>query len=82
MTKYKNQIRISKLENRIFKSVYELKREIKSLFDVDGGVIELIKNKGIDDEYCFFANGFCFSVYIMRGSSGRVFVVETGVDYE
>lgn len=82
MTKYENQIRIANLENRIFESVYELKREIKSLFNVDGGKIVLIKNQGIDDEYCFFADGFCFSVYIMRGASGRVFVAETNVDYE
>ena len=82
MTKYENQIKIANLENKIFESVYELKIEIKKLFNVDGGKIELIKNKGIDDEYCFFADGFCFSVYIMRGNSGRVFVVETNADYE
>ena len=78
MTKLENVRRIEKFENRIFESVSDLKKELKKKFKVDCG-IEVIKNKGFDDELCFFENGFGFSVYIMRGSSGRIVVVETGV---
>lgn len=78
MTKLENIRKIEKFENRIFQSVPDLKKELKNKFKVDCG-IELIKNKGFDDELCFFAEGFCFSLYIMRGSSGRIIVVETSV---
>jgi len=77
MEKLDYEIEASNLENKIFESELDLKQKIKSLFDVDGDKIELIKNKGFDDELCFFTDGFCVSVYIMRGASGRIIVVET-----
>ena len=66
--------------NRIFMTVGGLKVALRGAFNVDGKV-ELIKNMhGIDDEIGFFdKDGFCYSFYIMRGNSGRVIVVETGV---
>lgn len=70
---------IEQLELKIFRSLDELKNYIKQNFNV----LEMAEIDNdyddceIDDELAFFDDEWDYSVYYMKGKSGRIIVVET-----
>ena len=74
-------MKIEKLEMKIFKDLDTLKQFIKNNFNVDeaDGVVEIEHDPDfeLDDELAFCDEEYDYSVYYMKGASGRVIVVET-----
>lgn len=79
INEFTTRVTLNTYEKMIFDNEKELKKHIKKDFKLhkDCKKIELIKKKGLDDEYCFFTEELCCSIYVMRGNSGRLIVVET-----
>ena len=74
-------MKIEELELKIFKDLDTLKQYIKDNFNVDekDGVVEIEHDSDfeLDDELAFCDGEYDYSVYYMKGASGRVIVVET-----
>ena len=74
-------MKIEQLEFKIFKDLDTLKKYIKDNFNVDEneGVVEIEHDIDfeLDDELAFCDGEWDYSVYYMKGTSGRVIVVET-----
>lgn len=72
-------MKIEELELKIFRSLDDLKNYIKQNFNV----LEMAEIDNdyddceIDDELAFFDDEWDYSVYYMKGKSGRIIVVET-----
>lgn len=75
-------MKVEQLELKIFKNLDTLKQFIRDNFNVDedeGGVTEVEHDLDfeLDDELAFCDGEYDYSVYYMKGASGRVIVVET-----
>ena len=72
-------MKIEQLELKIFRGLDDLKKYIKQNFNV----LEMAEIDNdyddceIDDELAFFDDEWDYSVYYMKGKSGRIIVVET-----
>lgn len=72
-------MKIEQLELKIFKGLDDLKNHIKQNFKVlDMAEIEHDDDPPLDDELGFCDEEYDYSVYYMKGKSGRIIVVETG----
>ena len=74
-------MKIEELEFKTFRDLDTLKQYIKDNFKVDeeDGVVEVEHDIDfeLDDELAFCDGEYDYSVYYMKGASGRVIVVET-----
>ena len=75
-------MKVEQLEFKIFKDLDTLKQFIRDNFNVDeddGGVSEIEHDPDfqLDDELAFCDGEYDYSVYYMKGASGRIIVVET-----
>lgn len=75
-------MKVEQLELKIFKDLDTLKQFIRDNFNVDedeGGVSEVEHDPDfqLDDELAFCDGEYDYSVYYMKGASGRIIVVET-----
>jgi hypothetical protein len=72
-------MKIEDLEFKIFHDLETLKDFIKQNFNVEE--MEDIKHEDsdfdLDDELAFFSGKYDYSIYYMKGASGRIIVVET-----
>jgi hypothetical protein len=71
-------MKIEQLELKIFRGLDELKNYIKQNFNVlEMQEIEHDDDCELDDELGFCDEEYDYSVYYMKGKSGRIIVVET-----